>query len=387
MRERQSMIQNSVRRLAFAAALCMASVFALPTTADSLQREGFPLIDGVTLIGVEGGKIKYRAAAGDLKADLKEIATLSIDSVPQFATGLTEFKAGKMRSAQRAFEDVWSGARADWIKHYAGFYLVQIYDSRNQPVDAASIYSKIAAANADLFFLSKPPVASLAEADENEKQRIGEQIMAVVADAKGEHRRLLRAYHKRVVGEDGDLPEIDGPRAADNPVDKLKAESKLLLPEGVWKMFARKKEPEGKWDSIKLLSQGDAKGTLEAIESWLSNPGDLPEKLFIKAKAQLQLAEAEKDQAGYRDAALTFMRIVIHFNRAGQTHPLVAPAQLEVAYIHKLIEREDIYNRILFGGDAGGGVHLVIDDAKEYPQYRKRYYQIIGEEPPAEEQP
>ncbi|MEM9111864.1 MAG: hypothetical protein AAGC72_17835, partial [Planctomycetota bacterium] len=89
----------------------------------------------------------------------------------------------------------------------------------------------------------------------------------------------------------------------------------------------------------------------------------------------------------YRDAGLTFMRIVIHFDRAGQTHPLVTPARLEVAYVHKQIEREDIYNRILFGGDEGGGVHLVIDDAQVYPEYRKRYYQIIGEELPQDDQP
>lgn len=376
------MILRPVALLAF----CLASLVAWSGFADSLQREGFPLIDGVTLIGVKDGKLQYRTAAGDREVEIREVVDLSIESVPEFKAGLTAFKEGQLRAAQRSFENIWSGSRVQWIRHFAGFYLVQIYDQRKEVVDAAAIYSKLAAENADLYFLSKAPLASLAEADDNQKTRIGEQIMAVVRESQGERRDLLRAFHRKVVGDNVPLPEIDpgpgGPKAAG---DDLRSKSKVILPMSVWRMLDRKGEPAGKWDAVKLLSEGDAKGTLEAIKPWLSNPGDLPEKLFIRGKAQLMLAEASGDKDLYRDAGLTFMRIVIHFDRAGQTHALVAPAKLEVAYVHKMIEREDIYSRILFGGDEGGGVHLVIDDKQAYPEYRKRYYQIIGEEIPKDE--
>lgn len=367
-------------------ALCVALIFTLPSLADSLQREGFPLIDGVTLIGVKDGKLQYRTAAGDREVDITEVATLSIESVPEFTAGLTALKASELRAAQRSFENVWSGTRVPWIKHYAGFYLTQVYDQRGEAVDAAAIYAKLAAESSDLFFLSKAPVASLAEADANQKKRIGEQIMAVVKDSKGEHRKLLRAYHRQVVGKDAPLPEIDdgaGKQATEN--NNMVANSKVLLPQDVWKMLEKKERFEGEWSAIGLLAKGDAKASLEAIKPSLNAPGDLPEKLFIRGVAQLMLADKDKDKDMYRDAGLTFMRIVIHFERNGNAHPLVAPAKLEVAYIHQQIEREDIYNRILFGGDEGGGVHLVIDDKEAYPHYRKRYYQIIGEEVPAEE--
>jgi hypothetical protein len=369
-------------------ACCVALLLALPSQADSLQREGFPLIDGITLIGVKDGKLQYRTAAGDREVDITDVVALSIEAVPEFKTGLDAFKAGELRKAQRSLENVWGGSRVPWIKHYAGFYLTQVYDKRGEPVDAAAVYSKLAAEKADLFFLSKAPVASLDEADANQKTRMGEQIMAVVKETEGEHRTLLRAFHRQIVGEGAPLPEIDD-KAGKQETEKndLKAKSKLVLPNAVWKMLEAKGQPEGKWDAIKLLSEGDAKGTLEAIKPWLSNPGDLPEKLFIRGKAQLMLADAEGDKDLYRDAGLTFMRIVIHFDRAGQTHSLVAPARLEVAYIHQKIDREDIYNKILFGGDEGGGVHLVIDDKDAYPEYRKRYYQIIGEEIPEDDQP
>lgn len=378
----------NIQALSALLACCVALVLALPSQADSLQREGFPLIDGVTLIGVKDGKLQYRTAAGDREIDLSEVVTLSIDAVPEFKAGLDAFKAGELRQAQRSFENVWGGSRVAWIKHYAGFYLTQVYDKRGEPVDAAAVYSKLASEKADLFFLSKAPVASLAEADANQKTRMGEQIMALVKETEGEHRKLLRDFHRQIVGEDAPLPEIDD-KAGQQEAQKndLKAKSKVLLPNAVWRMLEAKNQPAGKWDAIKLLSEGDAEGALEAIKPWLSNPGDLPEKLFIRGKAQLMLADATENKDLYRDAGLTFMRIVIHFDRAGQTNALVAPARLEVAYVHKQIDREDIYNRILFGGDEGGGVHLVIDDAEAYPEYRKRYYQIIGQEVPKDDQP
>ena len=369
-------------------ALCAALLVAMPTVADTLQREGFPQIDGVTLIGVEDGKLKYRTAGGDQSASLADIVDLSIDSVPEFKAGMDAYKKGELRSAQRSLENVWGKSRVQWIRHFAGFFLLQVYDKRGEPVDAASVYSKLAAEGADLHFLSKPPVASLEDADENKKKRMGEQIMAVIKQTKGDHRAKLRAFHRTIVGEGTPLPEVDDPvgqQQAEN--NDIKSKSKVILPNSVWRMLERRGEPEGKWDAIKRLSEGDAKGTLEAIKPWLSNPGDLPEKLFIRAKAQLMLAEQSEDKDIFRDAGLTFMRIVIHFERAGSAHALVAPAKLEVAYVHQQIEREDIYNRILFGGDEGGGVHLVIDDKEVYPEYRKRYYQIIGEEVPKDDQP
>lgn len=378
----------TTKQLAGLIAFCLVLLAALPSQADSLQREGFPLIDGVTLIGVEDGKLKYRTAAGDREVELSDVATISIDSVPEIKAGLDAIKAGELRTAQRSLENIWSGNRVQWIKHFAGFYLTQVYDQRGEPVDASAIYAKLAAEGADLHFLSKPPVASLSEATANQKTRMGEQIMAVVRETEGEHRRLLRAYHQQIVGEDAPLPEVNDPVGEQEAkTNEARANSKVILPEDVWRMLEKQGEPEGKWDSIKMLAEGDAKGALEHVKPWLSNPGDLPEKLFIRGLAQLMIADETKDRDMYLDAGLTFMRIVVHFERAGQAHPMVAPARLEVAYVHKQIEREDIYERILFGGDSGGGVHLVIDDKEEYPEYRKRYYQIIGEEVPEDDQP
>ena len=47
-------------------------------------------------------------------------------------------------SRQRSFESIWRDNRVDWIRHYAGFYLAQVYDQRNEPVSAGQVYAKLA---------------------------------------------------------------------------------------------------------------------------------------------------------------------------------------------------------------------------------------------------
>lgn len=362
----------------------LCALIALPASADSLKRNNLP-ITGVTIIGVEDGQLLYRAAAGDLKTPLVDVSDIVIDAIPQFAAGQAAFGQGQLRQAQRAFEDVWKETRIDWVRYFSGYYLAQVYDQRNQPVKAAEVYIQIAESKADLFFLAKPPVRSLGEATEAQRKRIGEQIVAAAKDLRGEHRRRMEAYLNAVVGEGGAelLPEETG---ADGKVVKgsaaLARNAKIAIPASVWRMLDRRGEPKARWTAIELLSKGECQAALDDISPKLHTPGGLPEKLYIYARAMLGLAEAKNDQDMYRDAALAFMRIAVHFNKGASPHPLVYPAKLEVAYIHKKIGREDICQRILFGGEGGGGLHLVIDDKKQFPYYRARYYEIIGEDPP-----
>ncbi|MFN3166068.1 MAG: hypothetical protein ACE37H_03280 [Phycisphaeraceae bacterium] len=379
------MFHRPIKTLVASARLALvAGVIALAPAAlaDSIQR-GELTFDNITLIGVEDGKLKYRTAGGEREVPLEEVNALVIASVPAFETGLKAFKAQEMRTAQRSFEGIWQDSRVEWIRDYAGYYLAQVYDARNEPVSAGQVYAKLASNNADPFFLSKPPVKSLAEADDDEKNRIIEEIKAVVARSEGKQRDLLQDYLKVVAGDK--TVDLDLEPDQDDKAAIKRADSAVFIPEAVWKVLDRRGENKEKWQALDLLAKGEYQAAIDANTKWLSVPGDLPEKLFITARAQLALADAKQDKDLYRDAGLTFMRIVVHFSQQGRTHALVPVAELEVAYIHKQIGREDIYNRLLFGGEDGGGVNLVINDREDYPQYRLRYYQIIGETPPADE--
>lgn len=370
-----------IRRVARVGLLSVAIVLTPHVTADSLKRANLPLIDGVTLIGVKDGKLQYRTAAGDREVPLAEVESIAVDSVPELAAGQTAIADNKMRNAEKSLASVWSKSQVEWIRHFAGYYLVQVYDKRGEPVDASAVYAKLAAENADVYFLSRPPVASLTEADEDQKKRISQQILAVAETSRGETRKLLQSYHQQVVGEGGPtIPQDNGNTNTPEAKEDLRAKAKVILPNSLWALMDRQGGKE-KWAVIETLSQGEYQAALDAITPMLSGKGDLGPKLFIYGKAKLGLADQSKDKDMYRDAGLAFMRIVAHFNRPGQESPLVLPAKLEVAYLHKQIGRNDIHDRIM------DEVMLGIDDAKAYPLYQKRYQQLLGEKPAAEEQP
>lgn len=375
------------------AALALVLLLAgLPVQADSLKRQGLPEVSGVTLIGVENGVLKYRTAAGDREVELASIEAIGIEAVPELAAGQKSLAAGQLRAAQRSLEAVWSNNRVDWIKHFAGFYLLQVYDQRGQPVNAATVFAQLASENAEVFFLSKPPLKSLEEANGNQKERITQQILAVAESSRGERRRLVQDYLRRVAGEDGpSLEQIAGDNDDAQGKAAARGKAKVLLPKGLWAVADRAGEAEGKWDAVELLSKGEHQAALDAIKPRLNAPGDVAPKLFIYGKALLGLADAasegsEEQDKLYRDAGLAFMRIVTHFSRPGQVHALVVPARLEVAYIHQKIGRDDIAQRLLFGGAGASGLNLLLEDkSDDYPFYRARYYQVIGEDIPAEE--
>ena len=385
-------MQHVLKKVGFLGCVMLLVALCLPgghALADSLKRAGLPVIDGITLIGVENGKLKYRTGAGDTEVALDAIESIGVDAAPKLAEGQKSLAEGQLRAAQRSLEDVWSKNRVKWVRHFAGFYLMQVYDRRGRAVDAATVFAQLASEKADVQFLSKAPTASLKDADDNQKERIAQQILAVAEDARGERRRLVKRYLKIVVGEDGptlpDVVEENNPNAKD-PQDKAGARknAKVVLPQGLWAITDRTGEPKGKWDAVDLLSKGEYQKALDAVKPMMNARGDIAPKLFIYAKALLGLADQKNDQDLYLDAGLAFMRIVVHFNRPGQVHPLVAPARLEVAYVHQQIGREDIYKNIIQGVGGGGGIGLLLDDAKEYPYYRARYYQVIGEKIPAD---
>jgi len=371
------------RRWSRSAAVCAALAVGTSALADSLKYGDFPLVDGVTLIGVENGSLKFRAPAGERIVALEDIKELTIDSVPQFAAGKNALAAGQLRAAQKAFEEVWSQSRTDWIKHYAGYYLVQVYDARKLPVEASQAYATLASQKADMYFLSKPPIASLAEADESQKKRIADEVTAIVKQLPEAHRKVMENYLAAVTGGKVELPpdKATDLNSGNAELNALKSKSKVILPNMIWSLVGRKGEPADKWESVRLLSAGEYEKALAEIKNKIETPGELPEKLFIMGKAQLALADAKNDPDLYRDAGLTFMRIVVHYSRGSSPHKLVVPAKLEVAYIHKQIGRTEIYDKLL------EDVFLQIDDDQTYPEYRLRYYQILGEEPPKPEEP
>ena len=353
-------------------------VFGATALADEIVKADFT-IPNVTVRDIRDGQLVYRAGANDVEVPLSEIVVLNLENEPRLAEAMTAFNAGQMRNAERTLGEIYAAAELRWVKHFVGYYLVQARDQRGDAVAAATVYVEMANTNADPYLLSKPPVASLAEATDNQKARIRDQVMDVIRQTQGETRKKLESYLRLVTGEEN-LPDL--PPTPEQEQAASRANSAVILPDRIWKTL-ESVDPRGRnadrWDAIKLLVAGKPAEAVEAITPWLADPSELPEKLYVLGRAQLAVADATGDEDAYKDAGLTFMRLFAHYGPgSGLDHVLVVPARIELAYIHKKIGRDDLYEKLLYND----GAAVLVDDPATYPEYRKRYYQIIGQEPP-----
>ncbi len=363
-------LTNRLRRWALACVLLLLT--AAGAQADEIERNGQPL--NVTIVGVDDGELVYRPpTGGERRIPLDEVGPLKLDTDPKFFDAYELFVAEDYRGAVGAFTEVIEESSAAWVRNYARFYLAQALDQRGEPTDAAEVYLAIARDGADPYFLSQPPVASLEDANEAQRGRIRTEIMDVIEDTEGPSRAALQGYLRLVVG-DGQMPDIDPapgtPGAGDGPD---RTASAVILPNEIWDLLDED-DAEERWAAVNLLIEGDPAGAIEAITPWLRNPSALPQKLFILGRAQLAIAEETGERDDYLDAGLTFMRLVVHYKPG--TTSLIAPARLEVALVHRAIGREDLYQKLLF--DDGLSLSFA-DDPETYPQYYRRYYQIIDE--------
>ncbi|MEM9415235.1 MAG: hypothetical protein AAGA29_07150 [Planctomycetota bacterium] len=376
-----TMFRRACGLLVAALAVVLGTAAALPASADEILRSG--QWQSVTIVGVEGGELVYRNNAGGQRTiPLGQVEGLKLDDESDFFIAYEAFAGEDYRKAQRMFGEIVEQTRVDWIRHYAQYYLVQSLDQRGESVEAGTVYAAIARGGADPFFLSAPPMASLEEVSDDERSRIREEVVDVLGDTEGVTRERLQAYLLAVVGEDAmpDITPLETTPGAGTAASQDRTQSAVILPVVLWEILEDEELDTEKWAGLLLLKEGKYEEAIEAITPWLENRGQMPQKLFVLGRAQLALADASGDRDDYLDAGLTFARIIVHFENLGT--PLLAPARLELAYLHRVIGREDLYDKLLFESNLSLSF---ADDPETYPQYYQRYYQILGEPLPEDE--
>lgn len=371
---------SAPRRGAWLALLVVGVLLAPIAQGDEIRRGGQPI--QATATGVTDGALTYLTPAGtERSVPLADLEMLTLDSEPQFAEAMQSFLDEDYRRAQRSFGEIAERTDADWVRHLAWYFQLQALDQRGEATDAGALYAELARDGADASLLSIPPIASLSEANDDQRDRIQAEIVAVLEDAEGAVKDHLTTYLRAVVGE-GEMPEVVSPGTGTTEggaaaIDR--SGSAVILPVPIWGLLEREDADE-RWSAVTLMSEGKYAEALEALDPWLNNPDDLPEKLYILGRLQLALADASGDRDAYLDAGLSFMRVIVHYERLDS--PLVAPAKLEVAYIHREIGRQDLYDNLLFNSN----LSLLFDnDPETYPEYYRRYYEILGEPLPSNE--
>jgi len=327
--------------------LVLLAALLLPTWAhaDEVKTSGF-WIKG-TILDIEDGELVFRTQTGaETSRPMNEIEGIRVEAHPEFEKAVTLIDEGQDEEAIKLLSSVVGKSRQDWLKFYANSLLVGAADRAGQARVAVDAYLPLLTGGADASIIPDPPTASVSRADDAVKQRIFEKAQATLNRVPREYREdvvaLMRAAQVEPPeveqqpendGEANDLPELED--TEQTPDMHGFTTSKVILP--IEEVLPR--------DEISgMLMAGEFEEAKQAAEEALGQVGGTSRELYQLGMAQLGLAQASGDPEDYKTAALSFMRVVIHFER---TSRLSSYCLAEAAYCHALFGRHDIARELI----------------------------------------
>lgn len=365
--------------------MCSAGSAAL---ADAVKISNFWL-SGVSVQSIDEGMILFINARGDqVQQPLEKLQGLKVDALPQLEQADEATEAGEHDQAVKLLQAALGEARQPWQKQYLNWRLSQAANQAGQATVAVQAYLALVQAKADAHFLAEPAFDSVASASDADKRKIAAAVAPVARRTSGETRKILDDIAKAAaVAASAPAPvETAQPAANEAAAPQQMAEqtqSESPAPAAAAPMATPVQAPATPAASAvtlpqniaddavtQLLRQGQFQAALDAAEHGLKSSGQLSLRLYQKGMAQLGLADQTGDPALYKDAGLSFMRVIVYFPRSG----LVGPAQVEAGYVHAKIGDEQqarkLYDR----------AQLRVLEEDE-PAYHQRLIELINQLP------
>lgn len=344
------------RLFALAAAAGIAWVGASNLLADTLfirasTGSGVIEVRGITVTGIEGGKLIFRAPAGPTSRDLAQIVRIFIDDEPALNSAEIAFAAEQYDTAADDYLRFQKSTAKTWLKPYSAVRLMTSATRAGRFEAAVSAYldlvlndPKFARENRPVIDPAAPPKpgildAAIAEVDKalakpttlEQKQallRLQVDLMRARGDSARTAKLLEQLTAMGPAGNSGD------PAAAKALTDLRLTQASVALDSGD---FAK------------------AAGLIEQNRSIFTSPPDQAEALYILAASREGSARAAKDKVKLLDASLAYMRVVAHFKDTQAAKARVPISMLQAA---KILEEL---------GDRAGAVSLYTDLSVEAP--------------------
>ncbi len=337
------------KRFDFMIILCVLGTFVWPAFATDAVRIGGFWIDGVSVLEIDGNQLIYRTANGsELAQPLDKVEMVRLGAYPEHAQAVEAIEQQQYVKAVAPLQAVLGRVSQQWAKIYVGQQLITAASQAEQPMIALQAYLMLLRLDDSLSLRIEAPVKSVANASPKEKTQIARTVRATLAKApvaaKDPLQRLLDA-----------ATVVSSPVTPPPAVELPPAESAVILPVGL-------RDPVS--DHLRAGRFADA---AQVAAEQLQQMGLLSQKLYLRGMAQLALADAGDDSSLYRDAGLSFMRVVIHFPRSRY----IGPALLEAGYVHAKIGRSDIARRLY----ERSARYL---DIEQEPDYYQRYRELVG---------
>jgi len=356
------------RGLLAAVTLLLSWSLAAPADADAVKLSGF-WIENVRLEKIEDGKVIYVGQAGSLiEADLGSLEGMKLEAYPKLGQGLEAAGAGDFDKAIETLRQVHRDADEPWLKRFLTWKLYDLYNQKGDGPNAVSRYLDLVAAKAHAAYLKDPPINAAAAVPADQAEALVERIETVAGGTADpvvkQHLETLIELIQVPTTPDA-APSEGGeptdPGAADDGRPTVVAGGGIILPAN---------PPQS--PTVALLEQGQLSKALASAQREVRVVGGMSEKLFYKGLIERAIADAADPDAAdretlYKDAGLSFMRVVIHYPKSRYA-PL---ALLEAGYVHEQLGEAE-QARSLYA-EAANAV-----TPEDYPNYHARLLELTG---------
>ncbi|MBI1336021.1 MAG: hypothetical protein GC164_03560 [Phycisphaera sp.] len=338
------------------------------TLADDIKLSGF-WINEVTISDITGGMVVYTTSTGaEVRQALSKVEGIRLTADPKLAQAQEAFEANDYAKALPLLESVYGSAKTKWLKSWSGSMLIKAYDKNNKAVRAVKLFVELAEDGTDPLLLANPPVESLQAANDKAKKEIADILEGKSARMKNEDvATALRAMYTLAGGG------ATRPGAADavntvleNAANNADLPDKPAIPMPI---ELAKDTQNSRDPAFRAVYLGNFEEALKlANEQLVAATPRLSFYLYLKGMAQLGLAEKSGNIDGYKDAGLSFMRVVIYFGKSRTAW--IAPSLVEAGYVHLKINRPDIAKTLF------DQARNLVDNESE-PDYAKRLDKLI----------
>lgn len=284
---------------------------------------------GSRVLDCDGVELRYVDPQGrDRRRALAHIQGIQLDAYPNYYDGVALVAQGQDQLALRLLRSTLDAAqgREEWLAADVAQRLAALYDRAGDGAAAAQVYLDAAARKPAPAFLSTPPLGSVANLAQRQRLALRPRIERLYRDsADPAARRFLEVLRQTVLTGSAPAPAqgavrpgagvplaIAAPRSPDGPAYPVN--SAVLLPQRLPRSAAADLLVAGQPDAAAAAAQA-------AMNTRVSD-----EALFLRGVARFDSARRSSHVAGYKDAALDFLRVVTLFPHSGYAGPALVEA-------------------------------------------------------------
>jgi hypothetical protein len=311
-----------------------------PLWADSITTTGGFTFDGVQIERIDGGQLYYHFQ-GDLKTkDVADIATMTLDDETDFNAAESAYQQKHWDTATDGYMHELSATDKEWLKDWIAPRLLDAANQAGRFDVAVSAWTRIVAQDASLGAKLRP---ALPKDQDSSLGTAANELNDAAQSAKGPSRRLMLGLLLDVdtARQDTDAANAVAKQLQQGETDTAPAASDMNTAEQDTRIaLARAALNDGKYDQ--------AIAAIDAAAGLLTDPGKQSDALFMRAQALEAKAAAAGKSDDWKDAALAYMRVYVHFRDADgrAAEALMKTAQIEETDLHEPSAALTLYQKV-----------------------------------------